>query len=207
MESDQNNITSDAQIGISIPGLNTSAGIKQCGNLEMYIELLQDVYGIIDKKCNEIEDFLTNGDLKNFTTTVHSLKTTCRMLGHQDLSDSFFELEKIGKEGSLTKAAVLTPAVLDGFRSLKPLLEPYSKKETADKIPFSSEEVTKLLAELEISTADFDVNRAEVIMEELLTYECEKELSDSFIKLSTLVNDLDYDEASALAAALKERIG
>ncbi len=191
---------------ISIPGIDTSAGIKQCGSPEMYIEFLGDVYRFIDKKSDETEKYLADGDITNFTTNVHALKTTCRMMGYTALSESFFELEKIGKEGSLTKAALLTPDVLARFRALKPYLEPFAEKETGDRIPFSAEPVISLLTEIEAASADFDIDRGETAIKKLLTFDCDKELADSISKLAELVNDLDYDEASALAASIKVRI-
>jgi len=188
---------------ISIPGINTSAGINQCGGYEAYIDFLRDVYRIIEKKSDETESFLANGDIRNFTTNVHSLKTTCRMLGYQELSDKFFELEQIGKEGAMEKAVTLAPDVLARFKSLKPLLEPYATEEQGDKVSFSTEEVSALLSEIEAASADFDINRSEAAIKKLLTYECGKELSEQLIKLSEYVNDLDYDEAAELAASLK----
>ena len=191
---------------ISIPGIDVAAGIRQCGSPEMYMVFLYDVYEVIEKRCCEVEKHLADGDPANFTTTVHALKTTCRMLGATGLSESFFELEKIGKEGSLERAAELTPDVLARFRSLIPLLEPYLAKEQREMIPFSAEEISSLLAELTARTDDFDITGAEDIMKKLLTYECDKELSDRLARLSELVNDLDYDEAGELAGVIIESL-
>lgn len=199
METNQNN-------EISIPGIDTSAGIKYCGSTEMYIDMLKDIYGVIDKRCEETEAFLKEKDLKNYTTCVHSLKTTCRMMGHTSLSERFYELEMIGKEGALEKAQSLTADVLNSFRSLKPLLEPYVSIEKKETIPFSSKEIASLLLEVASSATDFDVNRAEDAISKLLTYECDKELSDQLLKLSNLVNDLDYTEAADLASSLAKSL-
>ena len=73
-----------------------------------------------------------------------------------------------------------------------------------DKIPFSAEEISTLLTELKAKTEDFDITGAEDIIKKLLTYECDKELSDRLNRLSELVNDLDYDEAAGLAAEIKD---
>ena len=84
------------------------------------------------------------------------------------------------------------------------MLEPYSEKASEEKIPFVAEDVISLLTECETATAKFDVDRAEIAAKKLLTYECDKELSEQLINLSTLVNDLDYDEASDLASRIKD---
>ncbi len=204
MENDRNNNISSCNPGISIPGIDTAAGIRQCGNPEMYKDFLSDVYGIIDKRSAETEKYLSDSDIKNYTTTVHALKTTCRMLGAAALSESFFELEQIGKEEAYEKAAALTPGVLERFRALKPLLEPYDEEIPEGTVPFSAEDIIELLSVLEVSTADFDIDSAEEAMKKLLTYECDKELSDRLTRLSEPVNDLDYDEAAGLAAEIKD---
>ena len=191
---------------ISIPGVDVAAGIKQCGSPEMYMDFVRDVYEVVEKRCCEVERYLAGGDTANFTTTVHALKTTCRMLGATGLSENFFELEKIGKTGSLERAAALTPDVLARFRGLIPLLEPYLTKEQGEKNPFSAEEISSLLTELTAKTDDFDITGAEEITKKLLTYECDKELNDRLTRLSELVNDLDYDEAGELAAVIQESL-
>lgn len=191
---------------LSIPGINPSAGIKYCGSPDLYIDLLRDVYGIIEKKCSETETFLANGDLKQFTTSVHSLKTTCRMIGHAGLAERFFELEKAGKEGSLEKAKTLAPDVFAGLRALKPLLEPCLSRKKEAKLPFSTIDVRSLLKEIEDAAANFDISRAETAMSKLLTFTCGEDLFRQLKKLSDLVNDLDYEEASELASSIRKSI-
>ena len=206
MKNDRNNNISSDDPGILIPGIDTAADIRHCGNSKIYMEFLSDVYGIIDQKSAETEKFLSDGNLKAFTTTVHALKTTCRMLGDTALSESFFELEQIGKENAFEKAVELTPGVLARFRALKPLLEPYAEAAPEKTVPFSAEEIITLLSGLEDSTAEFDIAAAEETMKKLLTYECDKELSDRLTRLSVLVNDLDYDEAAEMASDMKNTL-
>ena len=187
---------------ITIPGIDTNAGIKQCGSVELYLQLLRDVYGIIDKKSAQVEDYLNQGDQENYTIMVHSLKTTCRMLGHTALSQRFYELEQLGKEGALDQAAALTPAVLADFRSLKVLLEPYVPATEEGTLPYSPEAIQELLTEIEAATADYDVDRAEAAAAKLLNYRCDAALSMQLQRLATLVSELDYADAAALAASL-----
>ena len=105
---------------IDIPGINPEAGITNAGSKEVLIELFGDVYKIIDDRCNLIEKYLSEKDIKNYTTQVHALKTTCRMMGATELGENFFTLEKLGKEENLEQIEKFTPDVLSAFRSLKP---------------------------------------------------------------------------------------
>ncbi len=191
---------------ISIPGIDTSAGIRQCGSFEMFKELLGDVYNLIDKKFDETKKYLADGDLENFTINVHSLKTTCRMIGYTELAESFFMLEQIGKAGDVAKARELAPDVLARFKALKPWIAPFAIKESAGKIPFSSDEIRALLSEVVDATTDFDIDRAEAAASKLLSFECHEALSKELQRLATLVKDLDYDGAAALATEVEKKV-
>ncbi|WP_026503830.1 hypothetical protein [Butyrivibrio sp. NC3005] len=176
---------------------------------DMDTELLSDIYLIIDKKCAEVESHLENGDLKNFTIVVHSLKTTCRMMGEKKLSEDFLELEMLGKSetyDALSKVRELTPNILDRFRKLKLELMPYINTDSEPALHFSASEIYSLLEEVELSAADFDILRAETATKKLLTYQCDKEFYEKLKQLSDLVNELDYDEARTLANKIKKSV-
>lgn len=84
-------------MSIHIPGIDVEIGIQNTGSEELLEELLGDVYKLMDEKTNQVEKSLTQGNIKNFTTEVHSLKTTCRIIGAVDLGEDFYTLEKLGK--------------------------------------------------------------------------------------------------------------
>ena len=194
------------EIDLSIPGLDTAAGIKGNGSEEHYIRLLGDVYELIDKKCEEIEGYMRSGDIKAFTTGVHSLKTTCRMIGHMPLSESFYALEKLGNEEKADEAFLLAPETLGRFRELKPLLEPYAAKHENERVPIPTDDLISLLAETEAAAAGFEISAAEAFSAKLLTCECSDELYERFKQLSGLISNLDYSDAASLAASIRESV-
>ena len=114
-------------MNVNIPGIDTGKGIINSGSLELYKDLLNDVYRLIDEKCALVESYLNGNDIQNYTVQVHSLKSTCRMIGAMDLGEEFFTLEKLGKENNSEQIKLLTPDVLNSFRSLKPsMTRPHS---------------------------------------------------------------------------------
>ena len=142
---------------------------------------------------------LKEKDIHNFTITVHALKTTCRMIGAMELSDSFYALEKLGIENNLDKILEYTVSVLADFRSLKPYLAPYAvKKITPDK-DFDKEKVTKTMKDLADAIGNYDLARAEECMQQIAAYKFNDELSPLVQKLYDLVSALDYDEAAELS--------
>ena len=191
---------------LSIPGFDTAAGIRSNGSEEHYIKLLGDVYELIDKKCDDIEGYISSGNITAFTTGVHALKTTCRMMGQSELSERFLALEMLGKENRADEAFLKASPVLEDFRALKPLLEPFAAKPVTERVPLPVDELINLLSGIRAAVADFDVSAAEAAAGRLLTCECDEELYEEFKKLAGLVSDLDYDEASVLADSLAAHI-
>lgn len=189
----------------NIPGIDEEKAIKNSGSLELFTELLGDVYKLMDEKTSLIETYLKDNDIKNYTVLVHSLKTTCRMIGATKLGEDFFTLEKLGKENNLEQIKKLTPDVLNSFRSLKPYLEPFVYS-TAPQNSFDKDAFSAILKKLIAAIDDFDLGAADSAVRQLFTYNCNDELSGRLKKLDSLVTNLDYDDARHLATKILESL-
>ena len=62
-------------MNIYIPGVDVNQAIKNSGSTELFLDLLNDVNKLMDEKCNQVETYLRENDLENYTILVHSLKT------------------------------------------------------------------------------------------------------------------------------------
>jgi HPt (histidine-containing phosphotransfer) domain-containing protein len=193
-------------MNINIPGIDIENAIKNSGSEELFIELLGDVYKLMDEKSDLVETYLRDKDLKNFTIQVHSLKTTCRMIGAIDLGEDFFSLEKLGKENNLEQIEELTPDILNSFRALKPYLEPYASKNSEPQNSFDKDAIAAILNKLLSAIDDFDLASSEEFTKQLLSYKCDKELSEKLKSLDNLVSSLDYDEAKELSKQILGRL-
>ena len=193
-------------MNINIPGIDSEKGIANSGSEAVYADLLGDVYKIIDEKIALIESYLQAKEIKNFTTQVHALKTTCRMMGATDLGEDFFTLEKLGKENNLEQIEKFTPDVLNAFNSLKPYLEPFAPKDDSPKSDFDKESVSMALKALTTAIDDFDLGSAEESMKKLKAFSYGDDLSDKIKSLDDLVSNLDYDEAKELSSQILESL-
>ena len=193
-------------MNINIPGIDIDKAIKNSGSEELFIELLNDVYKLMDDKSSLIETYLKDKDIQNYTIQVHSLKTTCRMIGAMDLGEDFFTLEKLGKENNLEQIEKLTPDVLNSFRSLKPYLEPFASKKGGAKNAFDKDAISDILRELIAAIDDFDLGACEEAMKKLLSYNCTTELFGKVEALDKLVSNLDYDEAKNLSSQILDKL-
>ena len=193
-------------MNINIPGIDIDKAIKNSGSMELFTELLGDVYKLMDEKINLVETYLKDKDIQNFTIQVHSLKTTCRMIGAIDLGEDFFTLEKLGKENNLEQIKKFTTDVLNTFRSLKPYLEHFASNKAGTKKEFDKDAVSNILNKLVSAIDDFDLGSAEEAIKTLSSYGCNEELTNKFQDLDKLVSNLDYDEAKELSKQILSKL-
>ena len=142
-------------MNINIPGIDVEKAIKNAGSEELFIELLGDVYKLIDDKVASVESNLASDNIANYTVEVHSLKTTCRMIGAMELGEDFFTLEKLGKDNNVEQIKMLTPGVLDTFKGLKPYLEPFALNSLVPQKSFDKEALSNILNMLILKAKKF----------------------------------------------------
>ncbi len=81
-------------------GLNVDAAlVYACGEEEFYLELLTDYCTAANDKCDELTSYLEQGDLKNYEILAHSLKSSSKTIGADDLSAQAKALEDASKNG------------------------------------------------------------------------------------------------------------
>ena len=200
------NLSTDGATSIAIPGIDPQIGIKNSGSEALFIELLGDIHDIIDEKCSSIEKYLEKRDIHNFTITVHSLKTTCRLIGAMELSNNFYTLEKLGNENNQKKILEHAPDILAELRSLKPYLAPYSIQNLTPKKDFNKEKVASTLKDLSDSIIEYDLSRAEKCVAEIASYKFNDEVAPLVKRLCDLVANLDYNDAVELSKKISDML-
>ena len=98
-------------------------GLFMCGDVEDYLDALKIFAGSITSKSDKMEKALESGDLENYTTLVHSLKSSARTIGALKLSDMAKALETAGKNGDEDTIKKETPKLLEEYRSLEKELD------------------------------------------------------------------------------------
>lgn len=66
-----------------------------------------------------IAHMLENGDIRNYTIEVHSLKSTSRQIGADDLADLAARLEKAGGENDVEFIVANTDELLNRYHECK----------------------------------------------------------------------------------------
>lgn len=190
----------------AIKGLNVEAGIKNCGSKELFYDLLNDFYKLIDSKSEKVEKCLQEGLIRDYTIEVHALKSMARMIGALELSEQFYQMEMLGNAGEKEEIEKRTPEILAHYRSYKELLKEHIKADAEEKTAVTSEQVESTLKCLRDAMDSFDLDKADEAMKELEGYDLPENIKLMVEKLGVLVTDVAMEEVIALADEIREKL-
>ena len=185
-----------------IQGISIKEGIENSGSKELFLSLLADFYKLIDQKSSKIEKCLEDGLIKEYTIEVHALKSTARMIGAMELSEKFYELEKLGNENAKAELEKYTPDVLLLYRSYKEVLEPFAKSKEQDKSEVTTDEMIETLTRLRNAIDCFDLDEADIAMHKLEGYAFPEDCRLKVEELSVMVADVAMEEVMELTESL-----
>ncbi len=189
-----------------IDGLNVAEGIKNCGSMELFYDLLNDFYKLIDTKSEKVENCLDEGLIRDYTIEVHALKSMARMIGAMELSEQFYQMEMLGNAGEKEEIEKRTPEILAHYRSYKELLKDHVKYDVEEKTFVSYEQVEKTLERLHNAMDSFDLDAADEAMKELESYDLPNDIIPLVEKLGVLVTDVAMEEVMALTDEIREKL-
>lgn len=119
---DQNNkenksITIDTarQIGLNVD----SALVYSCGDEDFYLELLTDYAKQASDRCTELTSYLEAGNLKDYEILVHSVKSSSKTIGADDLSELAKSLEAAARDSDADYVRQHHDALVSGLEELK----------------------------------------------------------------------------------------
>lgn len=107
-----------------IDGLNTRQAISMLGSEKLYMQVLRDYFQSIDKRAEIITQALEREDIKAYTIEVHSLKSTSKQIGADELSGLAARLEKAGNEQDLELINSKTDELISMYLKYKERLAP-----------------------------------------------------------------------------------
>lgn len=189
-----------------IEGLDVKEGIKNCGSKELFYSLLGDFYKLIDTKSAKVEQCLYEDKIRDYTIEVHALKSMARMIGALELSDLFYQMEKLGNAEEKEEIIRRTPEVLVLYRSYKQILADYVAEEVEDKTKVSTEQIKQTLIRIHDAMDGFDLDEVDNAMKELETYEFTETMKPMVEKLSVYVTDVAMEEVLNLTQEMCEKL-
>ena len=154
-----------------VQGIDCKAGVEHCGSAEAYLDALTVFAQSIENGAKEIQRFYENEDWTNYTTKVHALKSTARVIGAEELSDRAKRLEDAGNNCYCDEIAEGTAPLLELYRSFRQGLAPLlPKEEVSGSRPISEDELEEAWQAMCEVVASFDYDSLVYMLEELSSY-------------------------------------
>ena len=184
----------------NVSGLDVQAGVEHCGDVASYIEALKVFANTVMSGADEIGYYCANGDWKNYTTKVHALKSSARVIGANELSDRARRLEDAGNSGYFNEILNDTEQLLKLYISyiekLSPLLD--HEENNSDKPPIDEDELAEAFETMQEAAANFDIDTIEFVLKSLEDYKLPQNETEIYQKLKDATEKLDWDKINQL---------
>lgn len=185
-----------------IEGLDTQSGLGCCGKAAAYLEALKVFAESIQSGAEMIEGYFRAEDWPNYTTKVHALKSTARIIGAGELSELARRMEYAGNAGEIDEIRKETPGLLSLYRSytekLSALFSPLPEGEKRPLI--EAEALEEAYGTLQEVIQSFDYDSTAFVLESLAEYSLPEEEKERYQAIKSAIKKLDWEKAGELLA-------
>ena len=186
----------------NIEGLNTADGIEHCGSVDAYLDALTVFARSVASGSKEIANFYKIEDWQNYTTKVHALKSSARVIGANELSERAKRLENAGVNGYIDEIKISTDRMLELYISFADKLSPLIEVEEDDSGKPLIDDA--LLAEayeaLKEMSASFDYDSVQFVLQSLEDYRLPDAEKEKFSKIKDAASKPDWETLAKLVA-------
>ena len=178
---------------LKLSGVDVNAAIEKCGSAVIARDVMKDFWLAIDERSGLIEKYQKSMNIKEYTIYVHGLKSSARAIGALDLSEKAEYLENCGNGGDIEEIEMLTPKLLELYRSYTKRLEVLFAEDESHKEEISGEELEGAFASIKefVSASYFD--SADDIMAMLDNYAIPEEYKEKYQDVKKLLAAVDRD--------------
>ncbi len=155
-----------------VEGLDLASGVEHCGSREAYIDVLTVFANSIAGASKEIEGYFRGENWKNYTTKVHALKSTAKIIGAVELSERARRLEDAGNAGYVDEIRQDHRPLMELYLSYGEKLRPFivKEEEEAGKPLVREAELAEAFEALEEIASAFDYDSLVFLFEALDDY-------------------------------------
>lgn len=194
---------------LKIEGLNTESAIKLLGNEQLYMTVMKEYYLAIDSRAETLTRMLNENDISGYTIDVHSLKSTSRQIGAEELGELAFSLEKAGKEGDVSFIAAHHDELIEMCAKVRDILKgvfPDVAVEEKNAKTADNDTTLELLDELNEALEGFDTLAIDEIIEKMSGYAFDDGANELFEQLKASAEECDIDACVQIVADWKGRL-
>ena len=185
---------------LNIQELDTQQALKLLGTEKLFRTVLKEYYCAIEKKARTIREHKEAGRWRDYTVEVHSLKSTSKQIGANELSALAADLEKAGNSGDIELIAQMTDEMLEMYLNYKEILKPYFP-ECSDpeesKVP-GTEDILGMLEQMQVALDNFDTLQIDEVIESMSEYDFSEVHNEFFVKLKQAAEESDIESCNMI---------
>jgi len=186
----------------SVEGLNTADGVEHCGSVDLYLDALTVFAQSVTSGAKEIANFYKVEDWQNYTTKVHALKSSARVVGANELSERARRLETAGINGYINEICESTDGLLELYISFADKLAPLLKVEEEDssKPLIDEDKLNEAYEALREFSASFDYDSVMFVIQSVEEYRLPDAEKDKFSQIKVAASKPDWETLAKLVA-------
>ena len=186
----------------NVEGLNAESGVEHCGSVEAYLDALTVFAQSVTSGAKEIAKFYKKEDWQNYTTKVHALKSSARVVGANELSDRAMRLENAGINGYINEICESTDGLLELYISfadkLAPLLE--VEEDDSNKPLIEDAQLAEAYEALKEMAASFDYDSVQFVIQSIEEYKLPDAEKEKFEQIKIAASKPDWETLAKLVA-------
>ncbi len=185
---------------MSAEGLDSEAGLRHCGSASAYLDVLSVFATSIQRTAQEIEGYFLAEDWKSYTTKVHALKSTAKIIGADELSERARRLEDAGSAGYIDEIRQDHRALMELYLTYAEKLSPMlpQEEDTHDKPPIDPAELTEAFEAMSEMATAFDYDSLQFIFESLDEYQLPEKEAALYKEIKSAAAVPDWDKVKEL---------
>ncbi|WP_026492001.1 ATP-binding protein [Butyrivibrio sp. XPD2002] len=193
-DSDATNGDDEGDVLDQLKGIDLQEAVKNCGSRELLMDVVKEFLISIDPKAESIEKCLQDKDYRNYTVSVHALKSSARLIGAMELSQMAAHLEDSGNAEDVNEINEKTPELLTRLRSYKEMLAPINAGTDDENLPeIPEDELKRAFMDIRELLEAYDYDTADGIMNMLADYSIPAQYRDKYEKVKQLMAAVDRD--------------
>ena len=204
----------DEIAALEAAGINTAAALGYCRNdREFYVQLLRKFVSDADYKAGEINKYFGKGDYENYRIQVHALKSSAKMMGADQLSNSAKDMETAAKDKNIDYILANHNALMEMYanaaNTIGEAIGAVQSEDEADPegTEITQEEFLSYLDELRACFDTYEADKAQNLISELSkTVYGGKSVRSLLQEIKRDVDDFEYETAAERTSTLAEKV-
>ncbi|WP_408070519.1 ATP-binding protein [Butyrivibrio sp. JL13D10] len=183
----------------NLGGIDYEAGCTNCGGPAALKDVATNFALNIESNAKSIEDTWHVGDIENYTTYVHGLKSSARAIGAGELSNLAAYLEQCGMKNNTDEIDRRTQELLDNYREYIEYLAPLTdeadgeRKEDDNKPLIEPEELKGALTSLKEFVEGSYFDSADDVVSMMDDYRMPDDFKSTYREIKRLLAAVDRD--------------